>query len=478
MTAKTIWALTLILASAAAQKKAPFADVYNALSPENLLIDTLEDHSEKGIFCIFTGSCTTRRTTTRRTTTLHTTTTPQPPKNRLTELYAISSLEFDFPNEEARQEAIDSGQFTPGKIIPMDTEIHYSGNPYEDPITFITVPRFTAGVPATLGTFTSKRYHGQPVIAPFPSWRWHQNASACSVDRIVSVFRIKIDECERLWVLDSGFVSGLLACPPQILAFDLATKKLLHRYQIPSSMVAANSTLVTILADVQDPRDGCKKTFIYAADSTEFTLIVYDVENGKSWKIHDASMDADRKWTAFYLEGQTFEYQDGILGMSLSPFDKNVARKLFYQPLAGVTESWVYTGYIKNESLFANPSFGASQYFYTYPGQRISQSAAMAIDRDGISYFGLTTPVTLNCWNTAVEYNNKNIGLLQKNEKTLQFLSSVKIVNDLQAEQELIIMSNRLQKFSTGTLDPSEINFRIMKAKIRHLTLGSKCRRT
>lgn len=88
--------------------------------------------------------------------------------------------------------------------------------------TFVTIPRFQAGIPVTLGSVLSTST-GKNIIQPFPSWKWHRDPEHCRRDRLVSVYRIKIDNCGRLWVLDTGRHLDKKVCDMQILAFDLAT---------------------------------------------------------------------------------------------------------------------------------------------------------------------------------------------------------------------------------------------------------------
>lgn len=52
-------------------------------------------------------------------------------------------LDFDFPSEKDRQEAIASGKFIPENNLPLGLEV------YKDRL-FVTVPRWRSGVAASL----------------------------------------------------------------------------------------------------------------------------------------------------------------------------------------------------------------------------------------------------------------------------------------------------------------------------------------
>lgn len=56
---------------------------------------------------------------------------------------------------------------------------------------------------------------------------------------IISTFRIRVDECDRLWVMDTG-LADILGNPKQIaqpalVIFDLNTDKLIRRYTFQPS---------------------------------------------------------------------------------------------------------------------------------------------------------------------------------------------------------------------------------------------------
>jgi hypothetical protein len=71
---------------------------------------------------------------------------------------------------------------------------------------------------------------------------------------IISTFRIRADECDRLWVMDSG-LSDILGAPKQlapnsIAIFDLNTDKLIRRFVIPAEQVKEDSFFANIVSDL------------------------------------------------------------------------------------------------------------------------------------------------------------------------------------------------------------------------------------
>lgn len=90
-----------------------------------------------------------------------------------------------------------------------------------------------------------------PRLTPYPSWEANflPNKSDSS---IVSPFRVKADECDRLWVMDGGFDSLLgpvkIVKPNAIAIYDLRSDQLIRRFEIPSENLIRKSLLTNIVS--------------------------------------------------------------------------------------------------------------------------------------------------------------------------------------------------------------------------------------
>lgn len=71
------------------------------------------------------------------------------------------------------------------------------------------------------------------------------------------MMNFQIDECNRLWVLDTGFLEGqALNCEAQLLAFDLNTDRLLQRIKIPNDIARSKdgqTLLATPIVETEGP---------------------------------------------------------------------------------------------------------------------------------------------------------------------------------------------------------------------------------
>jgi hypothetical protein len=93
-----------------------------------------------------------------------------------------------------------------------------------------------------------------------------------SFDPYTSPFSVRIDRQNRLWTLDTGF-QGIK--PPRLLTFDLATKKLVHRWDLPRDVAGIGSY-------VQDFQVSPNGKHVFLADTRVMSrrpaVIVYDLE--------------------------------------------------------------------------------------------------------------------------------------------------------------------------------------------------------
>ncbi|XP_072393944.1 dopaminechrome tautomerase-like [Diabrotica undecimpunctata] len=390
--------------------------------------------------------------------------------------YQFKQLDFEYPNFAKRKSDIAARVFIPGKPAPIDTDVYYPAG--RNPVVFVTIPRFQDGIPATLGTVVLDKSRN-PIIRPYPDWSWHKNPKDCNPSRIASVYRVMIDECNRLWVLDSGKIGDQVDCNPQLLAFDLRTNRLISKYEIPKDQWTINSTFVTPIVDIISRENFCENTYVYMADCIwdNPSIVVYDHLNRNSWIVQDETMKPDPKFEKFTIDGTSFDLLDGILGMSLTPFIPGLGRRLFYHAMSSDTEHYIKTSDLKNKYLWELKR-PFPTLFKTYVGTRKTQSAAEAIDSTGVQYFGLIKNIEVACFATKGEYGipGNYTDIVANNQQTLQFIGGMKVKNNPHnGDEELIIITSRFQRVITDTVKSGEINFRIQKASTSNLKAGTKC---
>lgn len=141
---------------------------------------------------------------------------------------------------------------------------------------FIEYFRWKSGVASSLNYINIDSKETNPKLIPYPSWNSNSlkadgvstaesaggrtNAPKATVvddgqladnSSIISTFRIRVDECDRLWVMDTGLVDILgnpkQIAPPALVIFDLNTNKLIKRYTIPGAHIKDDTFFANVV---------------------------------------------------------------------------------------------------------------------------------------------------------------------------------------------------------------------------------------
>jgi hypothetical protein len=87
----------------------------------------------------------------------------------------------------------------------------------------------------------------------------------------------------------------------------------------------------------------------------------------------------------------------------------------------------------------------------------------------------LVNPPAIACWDTSSDYKVDNLKIIARNRQTLQFASGVKVIRHFRGQEQLWVLTNRLQKFVAGTYNWNETNFRILARPINEILKGQSC---
>lgn len=264
----------------------------------------------------------------------------RPNRNPFEIVYEWRQLDFEYPTFLDRQRAILSGEFIPNNNLPLGVDRWRNR-------LFITMPRWKNGVPASLATLPLPAVERSPQMRPYPSWDWHANPDAVQPDctRLMSVYRIWIDECERLWILDAGIVNATIqinpVCPPKIIAFDLRTDQPLFSYELPADQIKEDSLHSNLIVDIRNGR--CQDAYAYITDVWRFGLVVFSLAKGRSWRTTNHFYMPDPNACDYTLNNINFQWIDGVFGISLSPLNELNDRLLFFHPMSsfGVNEIYI-----------------------------------------------------------------------------------------------------------------------------------------
>ncbi|GBP65437.1 Protein yellow [Eumeta japonica] len=324
-------------------------------------------------------------------------------------------------------------------------------------------------IPATLNYIAlDAPYDPSPKLAPYPSWKGNELGN-CEYG-LNTVYRIKADRCDRLWVLDTGTYgydnTTTNPCPYALNVYDLNTDQRIRRYVLRAEDIVPSTFIANIAVDVGKD---CDDTFAYMSDELGYGLIAYSWEENKSWRFSHSYFMPDPLKGDFNIAGMNFQWgSEGIFGIALSSIGANGYRTLYFSPLASHTEFEVSTQTLRDEKRVSD-----SYRDFKVVGTRGADShlTAKVMSEDGVQLFNLIDQNAIGCWNSELSYKPQNIAIVEKDDVGLIFPSDVKIDDD----QNVWAISDRMSIFLEAELDYSDINFRIYTAPLRNLIEETVC---
>lgn len=285
---------------------------------------------------------------------------------------------------------------------------------------------------------------------------------------------MQIDECDRLWVLDSGKIDitddPLQICPPTIFVFDLYTDELIRAYPLPSEQIKEDSLYSNIVVDVRNGE--CDRAVAYAADVWRFGLVVYDFHNDSSFRIQHHYFFPDPLSSRYNLHGLEFHWTDGLFGIALTPVDVNNEKTMFFHPMSSFREFAVPLSALKDRKTAED----SPEKFVPVGKPRAKDyghSSGSSIDRNGVMFFNMVTRDSVWCWDTRKEYIPQNLGVVGSSNVSLVFPNDVRM--DHEEDQNVWILSNKLPMYLYGYMNKDEVNFRILRASAKEAVRNTVC---
>ncbi|XP_073998026.1 protein yellow-like isoform X3 [Rhodnius prolixus] len=375
---------------------------------------------------------------------------------QLYQKFAWRSLDYAFPSEHSRMEALFNGDFVPENNLPVGIEIWKNK-------LFVTVPRWNKGVPSTLNYVPlDNAYDASPKLVPYPNWSTNKEGNCYG---LTTTYRVRVDECDRLWVLDSGTVgignTTQQVCPYALHAFNLKNDRQILRYQFKDDDINGNTFIANIAVEVGDT---CEDTFVYASDELGYGLLVYDLKENDSWRFEHGFFHPDPLKGDFNVAGLNFQWEaEGIFGLALSPRSFG-DRLLFFHPLASYREFVVPTNVLK-----AKPD---EKFYHKFIplNERLGHSTAEVMTEDGILLFNLIDNNAIGCWNWNNPYDARYHDIIAKDDVGLIFPSDIRVVNGI-----VWVISDRMPVHLISKLDFYDVNFRIIFFSLDEAVSGTVC---
>uniref|UniRef100_A0A182N8X0 Protein yellow n=1 Tax=Anopheles dirus TaxID=7168 RepID=A0A182N8X0_9DIPT len=396
---------------------------------------------------------------------------------KLKEKFKWREVSYAWPSEDVRQEALSSGKYVVHNNLPLGLER------WRDKL-FITVPRWKSGVAASL-TYVNVSDGMSPDLHPYPGWAENElpaerNPASDEGSKylknnatIISTFRVRADECDRLWVMDTGLADilgdAVQYAPPSLVLFDLYTDKLIRRHFFNSTLLKEDSFFANVIVDTE--RGDCDNAHAYIPDLGSYAVIVYSFAEDRSWRVKHNFFHFDPLAGDYNIGGVNFQWTDGVFGMAVGKRLPDGTRPVYFHAFSSTKEFMVSNTVLKNETYAQSPQ---AYYDYKLLGDRgpNSQSSAEFYDAEtGVIFYTQVNKDGVGCWNTVMPLNADTQGLVDSDSDALVFPNDLKVDN----EGTLWVLSDRLPMFIFTSLDADQYNYRILVGETRDMIKGTPC---
>ncbi|XP_045493043.1 protein yellow-like isoform X1 [Colias croceus] len=383
--------------------------------------------------------------------------------------FAWKEVDFVWDSPEQRENAIKDGLFVKAHNLPLGVARWKNK-------LFVTVPRWRKGVASSLNYVDIDGPQDQP-LKPYPSLKDNLVADTAkelpSNSSIICVYRVYVDACDRLWVMDAG-LADILGSPnqvagPSVVIFDLNTNQLLHRYFFKVEDMKEDSFFANIVVDVD--KDKCDEAFAYVPDLGGYGVVVYSLKDNDSWRVAHHYFHFDPLAGSYNVSGIEFHWTDGVFGLALSEPRENGYRTMFFHAFSSTKEFCVSTELLRNY-----PHIDKSEAFHDFKllgdrGANTQASASYYDEKNNVLFYTQVNRDGVGCWNSNKPYNPENNPLIINDPVLLEF------PNDLKVDDEgtLWILSDRMPRYMLRTLDSNETNYRIFSIKTSDAIAGTAC---
>ncbi|PRX55016.1 L-dopachrome tautomerase-related protein [Flagellimonas meridianipacifica] len=184
---------------------------------------------------------------------------------------------------------------------------------------------FTTIHPLVNPTFQLVEITGKNSYENFPSTSYQNDSKTPSTDKLDAPLGIRIDNQNRLWLIDAGLNLGTT----RLFAFDIETKKEVFRYDFPQEIAPKGSFVQDLAVDE-------KNGWVYLADIGNPGILALHLETKKTRRFANESVQAEK--VDMIIDGQLINFGGAPASVAINPITLSADKEtLFYGAMNGTT---------------------------------------------------------------------------------------------------------------------------------------------
>ncbi|XP_037048820.1 L-dopachrome tautomerase yellow-f2-like [Bradysia coprophila] len=383
------------------------------------------------------------------------------------EFYRWKVLNYTNVPDDAFSDAYFN-KYIPESNLPNGA-VHHNGR------VFITVPRRRIGVLSSLNYIEvdhRDKDGNEPLLKPYPDYETNRlDSLEPNSNRIVSILRPTVDECDRLWFIDSGVVSSYSSTrqrmnQPSLWVIDLKTNQKVRRFEIPD---ANDNGYASITVDAE--AENCNDAYAYVPDLVRRVLSVYSFREDRMWTFKHNYFSFDPLLGDLNVNGLKFQWDDGIFSVTLGTRQRNGFRTAYFHPMISNNEFTVNTQVLQNRSNSLREYHNDDFNLLGYRGPN-KQSTKHAFDpKTEIMVYAEIARNGLGCWNSKLEFSEANHDSMGQSDVLMFYPTDISIDEN----GVMWSLTNSFPRWLYGSLNHSEYNFRVWRSPVQEAIAGTKC---
>ncbi|XP_058467641.1 L-dopachrome tautomerase yellow-f-like isoform X2 [Malaya genurostris] len=344
---------------------------------------------------------------------------------------------------------------------------------------FLTFPRRRPGTPYTLAVInmnTVRDVNNPPMTGyPEPIVNTLHLDYAADSKRIVSVYRARVDKCDRLWFVDTGYLeypgNKRQVQRPSLWVINLSTDRRIQRFEIPAEIVELGYGMASVTVDVEP--DKCDEAYAYIPDYEWQGLYVYSLSQNRMWRFKHIFFSFEPQYGNFNVAGIRFVWNDGLFSVAIGNTDSVTGNRMVYlHAMAAVGEIAVSNSVLKNETL-AHSGDDYNQLF-KHLGSRgpNTQSSSHTFDEStGVLFYAEVNRNSIGCWNSKQKFDADNHGIVHLDNSNMIYPADLTIDN----EGVIWVISNKLPIWIYSKLNVTDFNYHIWRQTAETAIDGTIC---